>query len=63
LVDLPIQYRDFASWQREWLQGDVLQKQVDYWKKNNSTALLPFSNCRLIVLVLRYRHSTELAIQ
>jgi amino acid adenylation domain-containing protein len=33
LVDLPIQYRDFASWQREWLQGDVLHAQVDYWKK------------------------------
>src|SRR2546425_12822323 len=33
LVDLPIQYRDFASWQREWLQGDVLKTQVDYWKK------------------------------
>ncbi len=32
-IDLPIQYRDFAAWQREWLQGDVLKKQVDYWKK------------------------------
>ncbi len=33
LVDLPIQYRDFAFWQRDWLQGDVLKTQVDYWKK------------------------------
>src|SRR5713226_961607 len=32
-ADLPIQYRDFAAWQREWLQGDVLKPQVDYWKK------------------------------
>jgi amino acid adenylation domain-containing protein len=28
-----IQYADFAQWQREWLQGDVLKAQVDYWKK------------------------------
>ncbi len=33
-VDLPelsIQYADFAVWQREWLQGDALQVQLDYW--------------------------------
>ncbi|APF18136.1 amino acid adenylation domain protein [Caldithrix abyssi DSM 13497] len=32
LPDLPIQYADFAVWQREWLSGDVLQEQIDYWK-------------------------------
>jgi amino acid adenylation domain-containing protein len=32
LPDLPIQYADFAAWQRAWLQGDVLQGQLDYWK-------------------------------
>jgi amino acid adenylation domain-containing protein len=31
LAELPIQYADFALWQREWLQGDVLQAQLDYW--------------------------------
>jgi len=31
LPALPIQYADFALWQREWLQGDVLQQQLDYW--------------------------------
>lgn len=30
--ELPIQYVDYASWQREYLQGDVLKKQLDYWK-------------------------------
>ncbi|MCZ7672440.1 MAG: condensation domain-containing protein [Chloroflexi bacterium] len=30
LADLPIQYADFAAWQRGWLQGDVLQQQLDY---------------------------------
>ncbi|RKG64896.1 condensation domain-containing protein, partial [Corallococcus terminator] len=32
LPSLPVQYADFASWQRGWLQGDVLAKQVAWWK-------------------------------
>jgi amino acid adenylation domain-containing protein len=32
LPDLPIQYADFATWQREWMRGEVLQKHLDYWK-------------------------------
>jgi len=32
LPDLPIQYADFACWQREWSQGDVLQQEISYWK-------------------------------
>ena len=30
--ELPIQYADFAHWQREWLRGDVLNTQLRYWK-------------------------------
>lgn len=33
LPELPIQYADFARWQREWLTGDVLAKQLGYWQK------------------------------
>ena len=33
LSALPIQYADYAAWQREWLQGDLLQKQLSYWKE------------------------------
>ena len=33
LADLPIQYADFTLWQREWLQGEVLETQLDYWRK------------------------------
>ncbi|BCL80831.1 hypothetical protein ccbrp13_32960 [Ktedonobacteria bacterium brp13] len=33
LAPLPIQYADFAVWQREWLQGEVLAQQLDYWKQ------------------------------
>jgi amino acid adenylation domain-containing protein len=33
LPELPIQYADFAIWQRQWLQGDVLETQLAYWKQ------------------------------
>ncbi|MFQ5852528.1 MAG: condensation domain-containing protein, partial [Candidatus Binatia bacterium] len=32
LPELPIQYADFAHWQRQWLQREVLERQVAYWK-------------------------------
>ncbi|HEX8361986.1 MAG TPA: amino acid adenylation domain-containing protein, partial [Longimicrobium sp.] len=32
LAELPVQYADYAAWQRRWVDGEVLQKQVDYWK-------------------------------
>ncbi|MGH7829989.1 MAG: non-ribosomal peptide synthetase, partial [Candidatus Binatia bacterium] len=32
LPPLPIQYADFAVWQRQWLEGETLQKQLSYWK-------------------------------
>ncbi|MGB6648698.1 MAG: amino acid adenylation domain-containing protein, partial [Bacteroidota bacterium] len=28
-----IQYADFAAWQRQWLDGEVLERQLGYWKK------------------------------
>jgi amino acid adenylation domain-containing protein len=39
LPDLPIQYADYANWQREWLQGEVLQKQLSYWSRQLGAAL------------------------
>ena len=33
LAEMAIQYADYAMWQREWLQGEVLQKQLSYWKQ------------------------------
>ncbi len=33
LPELEIQYADYAMWQREWLQGEVLQTQLEYWKR------------------------------
>ena len=31
LAPLPMQYSDFAEWQRQWLTGDVLDEQMKYW--------------------------------
>ncbi|MDJ0580940.1 amino acid adenylation domain-containing protein [Crocosphaera sp.] len=33
LEPLPIQYGDFAQWQREWFTDENLKNQVDYWQK------------------------------
>jgi FkbH-like protein len=33
LQPLPLQYADFALWQRSWLQGKELERQVEYWRK------------------------------
>jgi len=33
LPPLRIQYADYAAWQREWLSGEHLQRQTDYWKR------------------------------
>lgn len=38
LPPLPIQYRDFALWQRQWLQGPVLEREIGYWKQRLGSA-------------------------
>ncbi|MBO0783508.1 MAG: AMP-binding protein, partial [Ktedonobacteraceae bacterium] len=32
LAELPIQYADFAVWQRTWLKGERLERQLSYWR-------------------------------
>lgn len=32
LPALAIQYADYAIWQRDWLKGETLRKQIDFWK-------------------------------
>ncbi|WP_460908686.1 amino acid adenylation domain-containing protein, partial [Paraburkholderia jirisanensis] len=34
LPALPVQYADYAAWQRQWLQGDVLKQQLEFWKSH-----------------------------
>ncbi|MEH2230459.1 MAG: amino acid adenylation domain-containing protein [Nostoc sp.] len=38
LTELPIKYTDFAQWQRQWLQGQVLESQLQFWKKHLGTS-------------------------
>ena len=33
LPGLPIQYPDFAVWQRGWLTGERMERQIDYWRR------------------------------
>ncbi len=57
LSPLPIQYADFAEWQRDWLQGDVLEEQLAYWKKQlagvNGVLTLPTDHSRPPVQTFR----------
>ncbi|MDF0674714.1 MAG: amino acid adenylation domain-containing protein [Nitrospira sp.] len=43
LPELPAQYADFAIWQRQWLSGARLDRQVDYWKERLAGALEPLN--------------------
>jgi non-ribosomal peptide synthetase component F len=40
LPELRIQYADFAHWQRQWLQGEVLETSLAYWKQQLAGAPL-----------------------
>ena len=33
LAELPIQYADYAVWQREWLQGEILEEHLRWWRE------------------------------
>ncbi|HEY2738311.1 MAG TPA: amino acid adenylation domain-containing protein, partial [Thermoanaerobaculia bacterium] len=33
LPELPVQYADFAVWQRSWLQGEVLDEEIAFWRR------------------------------
>ena len=61
LPALPIQYADFACWQRDWLQGAGLQKQLDYWKKELAEAppVLELASDKPRPAVQSFRGATE----
>ena len=42
LPALPVQYADFAQWQRRWFQGEVLEAQTAYWKEKLAGLPGPF---------------------
>jgi amino acid adenylation domain-containing protein len=56
LPPLPLQYADYALWQREWLQGELLQKQLAYWHQqlaNLAPLDLPIDHPRLPLQTFR----------
>jgi amino acid adenylation domain-containing protein len=56
LPELPIQYADVAHWQRQWLQGEVIEDQVSYWRRRLADApvlQLPTDRPRPTVLSFR----------
>ena len=61
LADLPIQYADYSIWQRQWLQGDVFERQLTYWKKQLSdvaTLQIPTDRGRPPIQTHRGAHET-----
>ncbi|MCP4570816.1 MAG: AMP-binding protein, partial [bacterium] len=60
LAELPIQYADFAHWQRRWLAGEVLDTQLGYWRERLTGAPprleLPTDRPRPAAQTFRGRH-------
>ncbi|MEM7593941.1 MAG: amino acid adenylation domain-containing protein, partial [Cyanobacteria bacterium P01_A01_bin.83] len=59
-----IQYADYALWQREWLSGEVLDKQLNYWKHQLADAnpILELPTDRPRPAVQTYRGAKQLAV-
>ncbi|MDM8557745.1 amino acid adenylation domain-containing protein [Candidatus Parabeggiatoa sp. HSG14] len=60
LCPLPIQYVDFAHWQKQWLVDEVLEKQINYWKQQlaGAPALLDLPTDRPRLPIQRFRGTT-----
>ena len=61
LDELPIQYGDFAHWQRQWLQGEALEKQLSFWETRleGAPSLLELPTDRPRPAVQSYRGAWE----
>ncbi len=57
LAELPIQYGDFAVWQKEWLQGEALESLLGYWQKQMVGAP-PYYHYRPTDRDLQYKQPT-----
>ena len=59
LPPLPIQYTDFACWQRNWLKGKVLEDQLAYWRRQlRDLSVLHLPSDRPRPAVQTYRGAT-----
>ncbi|HEX8710130.1 MAG TPA: amino acid adenylation domain-containing protein, partial [Pyrinomonadaceae bacterium] len=61
LPELSLQYADYAVWQREWLNGEVLAGQLDYWRKQlgGTPAVLEMPADKRRPSVQTFRGATE----
>lgn len=61
LPELPVQYADYAEWQREWLQGEVLDEQLSYWRRQleGAPAVLELATDRPRPAVQTFRGAVE----
>ncbi len=64
LAPLPIQYADYASWQRQWLQGETLQRELAYWKEKLKAAppALELPSDRPRPLLQSYRGASQILL-
>src|SRR3970282_2732941 len=62
LPELPIQYADFAGWQRQWLRGEILEGQLSYWKRqlSNAPAMLELPTDRPRPSIQSFRGARQL---
>src|SRR5947209_3677081 len=68
LAELPVQYADFAAWQREHLRGPLLDSQLSYWRRQLAGAPaeleLPADRPRAVVAMHRgARHHFRLPVE
>src|SRR6185503_5537677 len=61
LPELPVQYADYAVCQREWLQGEVLEEQLGYWREqlSGAPAVLGLATDHVRPAVKSYRGGAE----
>ena len=64
LPALPIQYADYAVWQRNWLQGKMLEEHLSYWREQlaGAPALLELPTDHPRPAIQTYRGAIEQAI-
>jgi amino acid adenylation domain-containing protein len=61
LAELEVQYSDYAAWQREWLSGAVLEREMEYWREQlrGSSGVLEILGDRVRPAVASHRGGVE----